>query len=261
MYRVLQAGYEMGIPSNWTRWGVERNHNIHYPTWSVRYKRLIYGVASAPEIYQKIVLDTLAGNPSTANIGDDRIIGVIGMEDLDRNLFEALDKLGTAGFTLNGKECKFHMPRLTFFGYDLSARGLAPSEEKFAAVVNAGAPKDAAEVRSFLGLVQYSSKFLPDYALVAEPLRELTQENVKFRWGVKQQEVFTKLKEMITEIRTLTYFKNDCRTRIVADAGPHGLGAILTQQQDGVWCVVSYTSRSLTEMERRYSQTEKEALA
>ena len=66
---------------------------------------------------------------------------------------------------------------------------------------------------------------------------------------------------MITVRRILAYFKNDCRTRIVADAGPHGLGAVLTQQQDGVWRVVSYALRSLTEVERRYSQTEKEVLA
>ena len=152
------------------------------------------------------------------------------------------------------------MPRLTFFGYDLSARGLAPCKEKVAAVVNAGAPKDAAKVRSFLDLVQYTSKFLPDYALVAEPLRELTRKNVKFRWGVKQQEAFAKMK-MINERQTLAYFKSYCRTRIFAEACPHGLEAVLMQQQDGVWRVVSYTSRSLTEVERRYSQTEKEALA
>ena len=113
-----------------------------------------------------------------------------------------------------------------------------PARKTVAAVMNAGAPKDAAEVRSFLGLVQYWSKFLPDYALLAEPLRELTRKNVKFRWGVKQQEAFAKLKEMITERRSLVYFRNDCRTRIVADAGTHGLGTILTQQQDGVWRVV-----------------------
>ena len=88
-----------------------------------------------------------------------------------------------------------------------------------------------------------------------------TQKNLKFRWGVKQQEAFAKLKEMITERRTLAYIKNDCRTRIVADAGSHGLEAVLTQQQDGVWCGVLYVSRSLTKVERRYSQTQKEALA
>ena len=59
----------------------------------------------------------------------------------------------------------------------------------------------------------------------------------------------------------VAHFKVGCRTRIVADASPVGLGAVLTQQQGGVWRVVSYASRSLTDVERRYSQTEKEALA
>ena len=66
---------------------------------------------------------------------------------------------------------------------------------------------------------------------------------------------------LITQAETLAYYQVGCRTRIVADASPVGLGAVLTQQQGGVWRVISYASRSLTDVERRYSQTEKEALA
>jgi len=65
----------------------------------------------------------------------------------------------------------------------------------------------------------------------------------------------------LTRAETLAYFKNDCKTRIVADAGPTGIGAVLTQFKDGAWRVISYASRNLTDVERRYSQTEKEALA
>ena len=57
------------------------------------------------------------------------------------------------------------------------------------------------------------------------------------------------------------YFKTNCKTRIVGDAGPTGLGAVLLQQQHGMWRVVSYASRNLTDVERRYSQTENKALA
>ena len=82
-----------------------------------------------------------------------------------------------------------------------------------------------------------------------------------FQWGGEQQTAFEELKCLITQAETLAYFKVGCKTRIVADASPVGLGAVLTQQQGGVWRVVSYASRSLTDVERRYSQTEKEALA
>ena len=79
--------------------------------------------------------------------------------------------------------------------------------------------------------------------------------------GEEQQKAFEELKRLITQADTLTYYQVGCRTRIVADASPVGLGAVLTQQQVSVWRVISYASRSLTDVERRYSQTEKEALA
>jgi bacterioferritin-associated ferredoxin len=70
---------------------------------------------------------------------------------------------------------------LTFFGHDLSCDGVSPNEE-VAAVRDAKPPKNAAQVRSFLGLVQYCAKFLPDFAQVAEPIRKLTRKNQQFEW-------------------------------------------------------------------------------
>ena len=68
------------------------------------------------------------------------------------------------------------------------------------------------------------------------------------------------MKQLVAQATTLAYFRGDCNTRIIADAGPHGLGAVLTKLQDGEWRAISYASRNLTEVERRYSQTEEEAL-
>jgi hypothetical protein len=112
-----------------------------------------------------------------------------------------------------------------------------------------------------MGLVQFVSKFIPDLSSDAEPIQRLTRKNVVFAWGNDQQIAFDELKRRITCAETLAYFSVDCKTRIVADASPYGLGAILTQLQNGQWRVIAYASRSLTDVERRYSQTEKEALA
>jgi hypothetical protein len=94
-----------------------------------------------------------------------------------------------------------------------------------------------------------------------EPLRKLIRKGERFHFGDEQKEAFEKLKSAITKTETLAYFRNECQTRIIADAGPSGLGAVLTQLQGDEWRVISYASRSLTDVERRYSQTEKEALA
>ena len=226
-----------------------------------RYKRLMFGVTSAPEKYQQIVRDVLMGCPGVANIADDLIIHGKGVEEHDRCLFAVLDRLSEVGLTVNGETCEFRISKLTFFGDELTSDGVNPSEEKVAAIRDARPPKDTSEVRSFMGLVQYSAKFMPDVASIAKPIQELTRKGVTFKWGEEQQRAFEELKGLITQAETLGYFKVNCRTRIVADASPVGLGAVLAQEQGGTWRAVSYASRSLTDVERRYSQTEKEALA
>jgi transposase InsO family protein len=226
-----------------------------------RYRRLMFGITSAPEKYQKIISDVLAGCKGVANIADDLIIYGADLSEHDANLNKVLARLREKGLTVNGDKCQFRLPKLTFFGHELSGQGVAPSEEKVAAVVNARPPQNVSEVRSFVQLVQYSAKFIPGFAQIAEPLRRMLRKGQSFVWGSEQQEAFEKLKERMTSAKALAYFKNDCKTRIVADAGPEGIGAVLLQLQGDQWRAVSYASRNLSDVERRYAQTEKEALA
>ena len=221
----------------------------------------MFGITSAPEKYQKIVADVIQGCHGVANIADDLIVHGSNLEEHDRNLHAVLKRLNDCGLTLNGNKCQFRIPKLTFFGHELSIQGVTPSEEKIAAVINARAPTNVSEVWSFVQLVQYSAKFIPNFSSVAEPLRKLLRKEQSFVWGKEQQESFEELKWLMSTAKALAYFRSECKTRIVADAGPDGLGAVLLQLQNGQWRAVSYASRNLTEVERRYAQTEKEALA
>ena len=130
--------------------------------------------------YQKIISDVLQGCNGVANIADDLIVHGINLEAHDKNLHAVLKRLREKGLTLNGEKCRFRLPKLTFFGHDLSSEGVTPSEEKIAAVVNAQAPKNASEVRSFVQLVQYSSEFIPNFSQVAEPLKKLLRKGQAF---------------------------------------------------------------------------------
>ncbi len=226
-----------------------------------RYKRLMFGISSAPEKYQNVIQNLIRGCKGAANIADDIIVWGVDRAEHDANLFAVLEKIAQSGMTLNRTKCEFRLPSLTFFGHDISENGVRASAEKIDAITEASVPTTAAEVRSFLGLVQYSAKFIPNFAQEAEPLRQLTRQNVPFDWKREQDRAFERLKELVSQRETLAYFRNDCKTRVVADAGPAGLGAVLLQFQNDSWRVVSYASRGLTDVERRYSQTEKEALA
>jgi hypothetical protein len=152
------------------------------------------------------------------------------------------------------------MRELEFMGHMFSEHGIGPTSEHVKAVVDASRPKTASEVRSFLGLVNFSGRYIRNLATTAEPLRRLTRQDEEFIWGPEQETSFAKLKEALSNTDCLAHFQKDAETEIIVDASPVGLGAMLVQKQKGVKRVVSYASRSLANVERRYSQTEKEAL-
>ena len=126
-----------------------------------RYTRLMFGMTSAPEKYQQIIRDVLRGCEGVINIADDLVIHGNGVEQHDERLFVVLNPLKEVGLTLNGDKCEFRLPRLTFFGHQVTQNGVEPSEEKVAAIGNADPPENASEARSFLGLAQFVSKFIP----------------------------------------------------------------------------------------------------
>ena len=143
--------------------------------------------------------------------------------------------------------------------YILPDTGDAKDYKKAVDALNA--PRSASETRSFLGLVNYRGRLIPDLATISEPLRRLTKTGTPFVFGKEQKEAFVELKKRLSNSETLGYFDKDALTQAIADASPVGLGAVLTQMSKDGPRIISYASRSLTGTETRYSQTEKEALA
>ena len=142
----------------------------------------------------------------TANISDDIIVYGCSQAEHDKRLEKVLTRLEERGLTLNKEKCVFDMPKLTFMGMLLSSHGINPTEEKVRAVVEAREPCSVTEVKSFLGLVNFSARFIPDLATVAEPLRRLTKRGVPFVFGPEQQESFRELKRRLAQAETLSYF-------------------------------------------------------
>ena len=224
-----------------------------------RYKRLLFGVSSASELYQHEISTALAGIEGIDNISDDIIVHGPDQKIHDQRLLKTMERLRQHGLTLNAEKCLFNVDRLVFMGILLSEKGIGPTEER--ALQETREPETVSEVRSFVGLANYSSRFIPHFATLTEPLRKLTRKDVPFYFGPKQKASFESLKQSMVEAGTLAYFDKGASTKVIADASPVGLGAVLMQNQKGAWVPICYASRSLTDCERRYSQTEKEALA
>lgn len=221
------------------------------------YKRLNFGISSASEIFQEVIRNVISGIPGVKNISDDIIIYGKSQAEHDKALDATFKRLLENGLTLNLEKCEFNKDQVVFFGVTFSKEGISPDPKKVTAIKDMSPPKNVPELRSFLGMTTYSSRFIQNYATLCEPLRRLTRQDTDWNWGSEQEVAFENLKCELSSDTVMTYFNQKHEIDILVDASPVGLGAIMSQEGKNV----AYASRSLTDTETRYSQTEREALA
>ena len=178
-------------------------------------------------------------------------------QEHDEALHDTLSRLHTIGLTVNLEKCVFGKSEIEFFGFVFSADGLRPDPSKVRDLKCAKPPASASEVRSLLGMAQFSARFIPRFASITEPLRLLTRKDTPWYWDEKHEEAVKAIKDALSESATNAYFEPGKPSQLVVDASPVGLAAILAQNGRPV----CYASRSLSATEQNYSQTEREALA
>ena len=200
--------------------------------------------------------------PGVRNIADDILVFGSSYEAHNKALDECLHRIDTHGLTLNFDKCQFLQPKLEFFGLHFSADGVRPDPKKVSALATAAMPTTVSEVRSLLGMANYSTQFIPNFATITEPLRQLTHKGTPFIWTQEQDHAYNTLRKALINSPVMSYDVNKA-TEVTVDASPVGLSAILAQRDSpsSPPNIVAYASRALTPTERRYSQTEKEALA
>ena len=205
----------------------------HRAYTDIQCKGLFFGVSSASELYQHEISTPLAGIEGVDNISDDIIVHGPDQQTHDQRLLKTMERLRQYGLTRNTGKWLFNVDRLVFMEILLSEKGVGPTEERVRALQETREPETVSEVRSFLGLAKYSSRFIPHFATSTEPLRKLTRIDGPFHFGPEQKASFQSLKQSTTEAGTMEYFNNSASTKVVADASPVGLGAVLMQNQNG----------------------------
>ena len=155
----------------------------------------------------------------------------------------------------------FYAEKCRFLGYKISAAGVATHSGKIDAVQSCPIPRKLKEVRGFLGLCGYYRRFVDRFSDIAAPLHALTKKNRTFQWTLECQQAFDTLKQRLTEAPVLSLPRDDGQYVIDTDASDHGIGAVLSQVQNGEERVISYASRLYSDAEKRYCVTRKELLA
>ncbi|KAK3107500.1 hypothetical protein FSP39_015888 [Pinctada imbricata] len=124
-----------------------------------KYKRLPYGIASAPALWQGAIDQVLQNIPFTQVILDDIIISGRTEEEHLHNLKLVLDRLQEYGLRVNLQKCEFFQEKVSYCGHEIDEKGLHKSPEKIKALKEAQRPENVSQLRSFLGLVDAYSKW------------------------------------------------------------------------------------------------------
>ncbi|EPB65739.1 reverse transcriptase [Ancylostoma ceylanicum] len=227
-----------------------------------RYKRLPFGIKTAPGIFQSIMNKMISGLDGVAAYLDDILVVGKTPEEHKRNLFALFERIAEYGFRVRLEKCSFAKPEIKFLGFIVDREGRRPNPEKVAAISKMPAPQNVSQLRAFLGMVTYYSSFIPNMKELRGPLDGLLKKDARWDWKHTHVAAFERLKKVLVSDLNLTHYDPKKRLIVAADACDYGIGYVISHQmKDGTEKPIAHGSRSLNVAEKNYAQIEKEALA
>ena len=225
-------------------------------------ERLPYGVAQAPELFQKIMDQALQGLDGVLVYLDDILVASPSVEEHRKDLGKVMKRLKEYNIHLNGTKCEMFKTELNYLGHRITAEGIHPTEEKIQAIRNMKRPEDVKELQSMLGIINFYRRFLPNLSTQLQPLNQLLQKDARWKWTPACEMVFKKLKTALSEKDVLVHYDEKKPIKLSCDASAYGLGAVISHvMSDGSERPIAFASRTMTPTERNYAQVEREGLS
>ena len=225
-------------------------------------KRLCYGVKTAPAQFQAVMDKILVGLDGVFCYIDDILVVDDTVEEHLRKLRLVFERLNKYNVKLNKSKCKFFQDEVQYLGHQLCSEGIRPLQNKVEAIQRAPRPKNVTELKSFLGMVNFYGKFVPNLSTLLYPLYELLRSDTVWYWESKCEKAFSLAKELLVGDTILVRYNSTQPLVLSVDASPYGLRAVLSHRySDGSERPIAYALRTLSNAEKNYAQIEKEGLA
>ena len=228
------------------------------------FNRMPFGLCNAPGTFQRL-MEHIFGDQSFQTLLlylDDVVVFSGTFEQHLQRLGLVLGRLRAQNLKLNLSKCHFFAQEVQYLGHVISAAGVATDPEKTRAVREWPRPQTARDLRSFLGFASYYRRFVPKFATHAAPLHRLVAAaggtkktpglgvNLSEHWDDQCEGSFNTLKARLTSAPVLAYADFGKPFVLDIDASFEGLGAVLSQDQDGGRRPIAYASRGLRPTER-----------
>ena len=228
------------------------------------YRVMPQGACNSPATFQNlmnIMLQGMTSRQASAYLDDILVTGQTFEEHLD-NLEEVLKRLRAHGLKLSTAKCNLIKDSVPYLGHTLTREGIKTSLANVEAILQLPIPTTVRGLKKLNGMISYYSKFIPNIAVLMQPLYKITSEK-KLYWTSECSEALEEVKRLLTRDPVLAYprYGGEDKFIVTTDASDLGFGAVLSQTQDGIERVIGYGSVTLNKAQKNYSTTEKELAA
>ncbi|GJV76534.1 hypothetical protein Tco_1508118 [Tanacetum coccineum] len=180
---------------------------------------------------------------------DDILIYSKKKEEHEEHLKLILELLKKEELYAKFSKCEFFIPKVQFLEHVIDSKGIHVDPAKIESIKDWASPKSPTKIRQFLGLAGYYRRFIEGFSKIAKSMTNLTQKNVKFDWGEKEEAAFKLIKQKLCSAPILALPKGSENFIVFCDASHKGLGAVLMQNEK----VIGYASRQLKIHEKNYT--------
>ena len=224
------------------------------------------GLRNATQTFQRFMDNILRGLDFAACYIDDVIVFSSSHEEHIKHLKTVLDILSKNHLTINMSKCDFGRSELTFLGFAITPTGFSPPTDKIKAVENYPKPQTIADLRRFLGVLNYYRSSIPHAAQQQSPLTEYLKgakkkDKRKIIWTELAEQTFEACKKSLIEATQSSFLAPSAPLALTTDASDTAVGASLEQFVDDAWRPLAFFSKKLSSAEMKYSTYDRELLA
>ena len=229
------------------------------PKGLFQFRVMPFCLVTAPATFSRLMRNLLRDMENIDNFIDDVVVFTQSFSDHVSVLTELLHRLRSANLTAKPSKCTIGYKKIECLGHIVGDENISPNLEKVEVIQNATRPETKKQLRSFLGLVGFYRKFVPNFSSVALPLTDLTKKGCpnKLLWTAAQEIAFTNLKQSLVKFPILKLPNLSEPFILQTDASNRGIGAVLLQYEQDKKLPVAYASRKLKDSEASYATIER----
>jgi len=252
-------------------WQVPLNQNARkYTAFRTRrglyqFRVLPFGLKNSPMTFVRLMNEVLRGylDEFVRVYLDDIVVFSNTTDEHQCHLDKVLERLQRHGLTCNTEKCRFGATEISFLGHLVTSEGIDKQPEKLEGIINYPTPTKVRDLRKFLGVCNWYSQFVDNYADTIAPLTDRLKQGTKWSWTEIEQTAFNKIKRALYDspkLSTPDYGKPFC---LQTDASEIGAGAVLFQRGDrpDERRIIAYASKKFSDTQTRYAAVERECLA